>query len=74
METFQPKVEAEDHVPAKRGELPRLPFFDDIKRWESKGIDVLGILESGVPGAGSVRDRAKFLRAIELYKAGKYNG
>ena len=72
VETFQPKVEAEDHVPAKRGELPRLPFFDDIKRWESKGIDVLGILESGAQGAGSVRDKAKFRRAIELYKAGKY--
>ena len=48
-----------------------LPFYDDIKRWESKGIDVLAILESGL-NADNGEARAMWQRAIDLYKAGKY--
>jgi len=74
VETIQPKVEAEVHTPVMRGELPKLPFYDDIKRWDAKGLGALSILESGLQGDTSDEYKAKLRRAIELYKAGKYNG
>ena len=48
-----------------------LPFYDDIKRWEATGLDVLAILESGL-NTDNDEARAMWQRAIDLYKAGKY--
>jgi len=49
-----------------------LPFYDDIKRWEATGLDVLAILESGLNTDLNDEARAMWQRAIDLYKAGKY--
>jgi len=49
-----------------------LPFYDDIKRWEATGLDVLAILESDLNTDLNDEARAMWQRAIDLYKAGKY--